>query len=76
MALPKCKTTRVDQALKIIDQLSPDELSRIRKTMEWRSLVPELDEQNKCLPPLSDDEIAAEVNAVRAEKRTKDHLCN
>ena len=71
MALPKRKITRVDQALKIIDQLSPNELARIRKTVEWRSLTAEIDEQNKHLPPLSDDDIAAEVNAVRAEKKIK-----
>jgi len=71
MALPKRKITRVDQALKIIGQLSPEELSRVRKKVEWRSLIAEIDEQNKHLPPLTDEEIAAEVNAVRARKKTK-----
>lgn len=65
MTLPKRKTTPVNQVLKIIDQLSPEELSRIRKKVEWRSLIAEIDEQNKHLPPLSDEEITAEVNAVR-----------
>ncbi len=71
MALSKRKITRVDQALKIIDQLSPNELARMRKTVEWRSLTAEIDEQNKYLPRLSDNDIAAEVDALRAEKRIK-----
>ena len=67
MGLPKRKIPPVDQALKIIDQLSSKDLSRVRKKVEWRSLVAELDKQNKHLPPLSDKEIAAEVNTTRIE---------
>ena len=67
MGLPKRKITPVDQALKIIDQLSTEDLARVRKKVEWRSLVAELDEQNKDLPPLSDEEIAVAVNRVRVE---------
>ncbi len=67
MALPKRKITPVDQALKIIDQLSPKELSRVRKKIERRSSVAKLDEQNKHLPPPSDKEMAAKINTARVE---------
>jgi hypothetical protein len=69
MAVPK--NTPYDQVLRLVEQLSPDDLTKLRKKIDskswstrWQSLFTEVDEQNKNLPPLSDQEIAAEVDAA------------
>jgi hypothetical protein len=78
MALPERKTTTYAQVLKLVEQLSPDELTKLRKEIDsktwntrWEALFTEIDEQNKNLPPLSDEEIAAEVDAAREEIKAK-----
>lgn len=76
MALFKRKQPPVDQVLKLVDQLSAAELAIVRKKVNakdwnarWRALFAEIDERNKNLPPLSEEEIAAEVDAARKEMR-------
>ena len=78
MALPERKTTTYAQVLKLVEQLSPDELTKLRTEIDskswntrWEALFTEVDEQNKNLPPLSDEEIAAEVDAAREEMKAK-----
>jgi Ca2+-binding EF-hand superfamily protein len=78
MALPEREISPYNQVLKLFDQLSTDELAKLRKKIDskswstrWRALFTEVDEQNKNLPPLSDAEIAAEVDAVREEMKAK-----
>lgn len=57
----------VDQVLRLVDQLSPEEQGKLRHKLdeswsaEWRALLKEVDEQNKDTLPLSEEEIMAEV---------------
>jgi hypothetical protein len=73
---PEEKVT-VDQVLKLVDQLSPEEQGKLRHklaeswSMEWRALLKEVDEQNKGTPPLSEEEIMAEVKDVREEMKAE-----
>jgi hypothetical protein len=73
---PKEKVT-VDQVLNLVDQLSPEEQGKLRHKLdeswstEWRTLFKELDEQNKDTPPLSEEEIMAEVKAERARQSSR-----
>jgi hypothetical protein len=67
---PEEKVT-VDQLLKLVNQLSPEEQGKLRHKLdeswsaEWRALIKEVDEQNKDTQPLSEEEIMAEVKAAR-----------
>lgn len=69
---PEEKVT-VDQVLKLVNQLSPEEQGTLRHKLDdswsadWRALIKEVDEQNKDTPPLSEEEIVAEMKAVRRE---------
>jgi hypothetical protein len=80
MAMPERKMTAYDQAAMLIDQLSIDELARIRKKIdskslgsEWLDLQEELEQNRivKALPPLSEEEIYAEFTQYRREQRQK-----
>jgi hypothetical protein len=68
----------LNQVLKLVDQLTPDELAQVRQKLdakswgqEWRQLVKDVEGDNKGLPPLSDEEIMAEVKAVREEMKAE-----
>jgi len=71
---PEEKVT-VDQLLKLVNQLSPEEQGKLRHKLdeswsaEWRALIKEVDEQNKDTQPLSEEEIMAEVKAAREEMK-------
>lgn len=73
---PEEKVT-VDQVLKLVDQLSPEEQGKLRRKLdeswsaEWRALIKEVDEQNQGTPPLSEEEIVAEMKAVRRELKAE-----
>lgn len=72
---PEEKVT-VEQVLKLVDQLSPEEQGKLRHKLdeswsaEWRALIKEVDEQNKGTPPLSEEEIVTEMKAVRRELKS------
>jgi hypothetical protein len=75
--LPEERIT-LAQVLKLVDRLTPEEQISLRKMLsaktwgeEWRTLCKEIDEQNKGEPSLSEDEIVAEVKAVREEMKAK-----
>lgn len=74
---PEVKTP-LDQVLKLVDQLSPSDRDELRRKLnlrdwgeQWRQLVKDVAEDNKGLPPLSDEEIAQEVMDYRREQRAK-----
>jgi hypothetical protein len=73
---PEEKVT-VDQVLKLVDQLSPEEQGKLRRKLdeswsaEWRALSKEVDEQNKGKTPLTEEEIVAEMKAVRRELKAE-----
>jgi len=76
MAMPNPERTPIEQLLKLVDELSRDELAQLRQKIDskdwstkWHDLFAEVDEQNRDLPPLSEEEIAAEVDAVREEMK-------
>jgi hypothetical protein len=80
MALQKPEEERsiVGQVLSLANQLTPDELAEVRRKLnakawgqEWRALCKEVDEHNKGKLQLSDEEIAAEVKAVREEMKAE-----
>jgi len=58
--------SRIEQVLKLVAQLSPDELVELRRRLdakswgkEWSALCREVDEQSKNLPPISEQEVAS-----------------
>lgn len=67
----------VDQVLRLVDQLSPEEQGKLRHKLdeswsaEWRALLKEVDEQNKDTLPLSEEEIMAEVKDARQEMKAE-----
>lgn len=68
----------LDQVLKLVDKLSPDDQEQLRlkldrktRHQEWRNLVAAVAEDNKELPPLSDEEIAEEVRAVKQARKAR-----
>ncbi|MBP9093696.1 hypothetical protein KBI23_21940 [bacterium] len=67
----------VDQLLKLVDQLSPEEQGKLRHKLdeswsaEWRALLKEVDEQNKDTLPLSEEDILAEVKDARQEMKAE-----
>ncbi len=72
---PEEKVT-VEQLLKLVNQLSPEEQGTLRHKLDeswstqWRELVNEVDEQNKDTPPLSEEEIVAEMKVIRRELKS------
>lgn len=73
MAQPK--KVSVDQVLKLVEQLSPSERGELRTKLDaswgerWDSLVERVEERNKGLPQLTEDEIYAEFTEHRREQR-------
>jgi Tfp pilus assembly pilus retraction ATPase PilT len=76
---PDDKVT-VDQVLKLVDQLSTDEQEQVRKKLSNRSWGPrfqqlcdkvEVTRVAKGLPRLTEEEIMAEVKAVRDELKAE-----
>lgn len=68
----------LSQVLRLVDQLTPEEVSELRRKLdakawkgEWQALINEVDAQNKRLPPLTEEEIMTEVNAVREEMKAE-----
>lgn len=65
----------VDQVLKLVNQLSPEEQSELRLKLDesweqqWDDLASKIQERCKGLPPLSDEEIMDEVKAVRETRK-------
>lgn len=78
MAMPKPKKPSISQLLKLVDQLSPAEVIALRNKLdnktwgnELEALFSRIDKRNKALPPLSEEEILAEVNAIREELKAE-----
>jgi hypothetical protein len=73
MAQPK--KVSVDQVLKLVEQLTPSERGELRNKLDttwgerWDSLVARVEERNKGLPPLTEEEIYAEFTEHRREQR-------
>ncbi len=68
----------LDQVLKLVDKLSLEDQEQLRRTLsnknwgkEWHQLIKDVEEDNRREPPLSDDEIMAEVKAVREEMKAE-----
>lgn len=68
----------LDQVLKLVDKLSPEEQEQLRKRLssktwgqEWRALCKEIDEQNKDQDALTEEEIVAEVKTIRKELKAE-----
>jgi hypothetical protein len=68
----------LDQVLKLVDTLSLDEQKQLRLMLnakawgeKWDQLVKDVAEDNKDLPPISEEEIYAEFTEHRREQRTK-----
>jgi hypothetical protein len=76
MAVPQRKDTPIDQVLKLVDQLSQDEMALLRQKLnmriwgqKWDQLVESIDKRNQGKPPMSEEEIMAEVLAAREEMK-------
>ena len=75
---PKPEKKPIDQMLKLVDKLTPEELAELRSKLdakawgeEWRQLIKDVNKDNKGQPNLSDKEILAEVKAVRKEMKAE-----
>jgi len=63
----------LNQVMKLVEQLSPEQYAELRRKLdakswglEWRELVKDVENDNQGEPALSDEEILAEVKAVRS----------
>jgi len=71
------KKVSVDQVLKLVEQLTPSEQGELRNKLDtswgerWDSLVARVDDRNKGLPQLTEEEIYAEFTEHRREQRAK-----
>ena len=77
MATSNSKKMPLEELLALIDQLSPAELYALRRKLDnkiWgdqlEALFSSIDERNKGLPPLSEEEIIAAVKEIRQELKT------
>lgn len=79
MSQPKKKVS-LNQVLKLVDQLTPDELLELQRKVNdktwgqrFRQLADEIERDRvaKGLPCLTDEEIMAEVKAVREEMKAE-----
>jgi hypothetical protein len=68
----------LEQVLRLVEKLSPEDqqkllltLDRNSRSQEWRNLVAAVDEDNKELPSLSDEEIAEEVRAIKHDRKSR-----
>ena len=79
MALQKPEDkSSLNQVLKLVNNLSPDDQEQLRQDLNnrtwgqrWDVLVQKVQEQSKGLPPLNDEEIVAEMKAIRKEVLAK-----
>lgn len=69
---PQKKSPPYDQVLKLVEQMPSKEQERLRLVLDrkarhhdWRALVKTIAEANKGRPPISDEEILAEVKAAK-----------
>ncbi len=74
MAQPKPRKASLDQVLSLVEQLSSEDRESLRLKLStkswgerWDALVKKVREQSKGLPPLSEEEIVAEMKAIRRE---------
>ena len=71
------KTTTLDQILKLVEKLAPEDQAQLRHKLDqswgerWDTLVQKVEKQSKGLPPLSEEDVADEVMAYRTEKRAQ-----
>ena len=70
----------IDQVLKLVDKLSAEERQELYRKLDlkswgerWRALCSKVDEQNKDLPPLTEDEIVAEMKDIRKKAQSVCH---
>jgi len=68
----------VDQVLKLVDQLSDDERRDLYRKLDlkswgerWRALCSKVDQQNKHLEPLTEEEIIHEMKEIRKELKAE-----
>lgn len=68
----------LDQVLKLVHQLPADEQEKLRgklnsksKAERWQALFNKVQSQSKELPVLSDQEILADVKAIREELKAE-----
>ena len=82
MATPLPKPTpedvSMDLVISLIDRLPADEQKQVRNKLnakawaeKWDALTNEIREQNKSLPPLTEEEIFAEWKAIKSELRAE-----
>ncbi|MBX9878393.1 MAG: hypothetical protein K2Y22_08030 [Candidatus Obscuribacterales bacterium] len=75
MAQSKPEDINLDQVLKLVEQLSPEDQSELRRKLDdswskrWSALVQRIEKRAKDYPPLSDEEILAEVKAAREARK-------
>lgn len=74
---PEEQTTLI-KIFQLVDTLSPDAQKQLRHKLnakafgeKWNSVVREIREQNKDLPPLTDEQIFDECKAIKNEIRTE-----
>lgn len=71
------KKPSLEHVLKLAEQLSPSEKGELRHKLDtswgerWDQLVKDVAEDNKDLPPISEEEIYAEFTEHRREQRAK-----
>lgn len=72
------KKISLEQAVKLVSQLPQDEQEELRVKLNsktwgerWQQLIKDIHEDNKGLPPISDEEIAEEITTYRREQRSK-----
>jgi len=68
----------LEQVLTLVDKLPITEQEQLRKNLSnrtwgqrWRQLVKDVEEDNKGLPALSEEEIIAEMKAIKEEIRAE-----
>lgn len=70
---PEKKVSLV-QVMGLVNQLSPEEQGELRRQLDeswkeqWDKLTAKIRERSETMPPLTDEEIIAEVKAVRKER--------
>lgn len=73
---PEEKVT-LTQVLRLVDQLSPEDQAELRRKLDqswseqWDQLASRIQERCKDMPPLTDEEIMAEVKIVREQRKAK-----
>jgi hypothetical protein len=71
------KKVSLEQVLELVEQLSPQERGELRRRLDesrglrWDSLVKQIAERNKDLPPITEEEIYQEFTEHRRAKRAE-----